>query len=668
MKFTLSAVLALASMAATSDAFLSPTLKMKTTAIYMAGDEEEVNEDGDQGTSRFREMMAAAKQRAPEQAPRAMNNPFLNPPPSTLPPPTQSPMNPDELSVEEQARMFREMMAGQAQAPAPPPQALPVRTSREDTAGRPVGRNPDADKIGNTSDLYFAQLKRDSSVRTMARIREDDDVSEAVFQDGGIEELDNLFQKNPYLKSQQDEEKEMLQNLPSEVVAPYFNTDKIDEEELSKGGISYKKKLMERRQKNLGGGSGPAPAPAPAPVEEPVPEPVVAQVSTPPPPPPKPEPVVAQVSTPPPPPSKPEPVPQPEVPAAEQTPFTVTSSTDGRKQNIRTMMGLTLKHRGGPAFGKGRLKGPDIDLFEGLVGELTNMLRDEAALQIDTLVDAAVEVSSTPVADPVPVPAPAAVSVPVQAPAAVPAPETPIAASAEPANIENTIACIEGAITMYKNSPPAIRDSVLVTLRAALMSAVDTCNAALASQPAPPITASADASIEGMVACIEGAVTMYKNSPPVLKESILATLRMALMSAVETCNVILSPGQVAPPAPAPVAPAPVAPQAPPPSTQAPPPPSNVGTDRNSKALENIFEKVEAAAGDGKFGLRSDLTAAEATELADQLVDMRGILMQELESDIPGPKPAEESSQASGGTSSKYEQMLAKARAEKAKLS
>ena len=446
-------------------------------------------------------------------------------------------------------------------------------------------------------------------------------------------------------------------------------------------GVSYKKKLEERRKKK--GGATPAPA---APKEEvaevaqaveptpPAPEPVVAEVSTPPPvqPVPEQEVVVPQAST-----TPPLPTPQ-EAPAPvveEPRPVKVTSSDDARQQNLRTFMGLILKHRGGPSFGKGRLKGSDIDLFQGLVDELTNMLKDEA----QNALPSAEAVSATPaVVEATPIPAAPVVSTPEAAPAA--------SASAEPANIDSTIACIEGAITMYNNSPPAIRDSVLVTLRAALQAAVDTCNVALAGQPAPPIAASADASIEGMVACIDGAVTMYKNSPPALKESVLVTLRMALMSAVETCNVVLSGGQAA---------APAAVAAPPPVVQAPPtvqpvapvaaaipeappqaPAAPIELDRNSKALEKLYDIVQSASGDGKLGLRSDLTADEASALADELVGMRSILMGELEAGIPepgeeapepakAPKPAKEPVSETS-TASKYQQMLAKARAEKAK--
>lgn len=671
MKFTLATVLALGTSVQNSDAFVTPTIKLSATDVKVgslfSSPEDEEPIAADTSGSRFAEMMQMAQQRGGQQpggavpGGRAVENPFLQP---------QAPASPGDLSVEEQARMFREMMAGNQAVPQ-----APMRVAAD--PGRPVGRNADADKIANTSDLYFAQLKRDSTVRTMARMKGDEQASNAVFEDSGIKELDNLLLTNPYLKGRQEEEKKLLENVPDEIVAPYFRSDEMEEEERTSAGISYKQKLLERQKKKA------AKAPAPAPKEDvaeatqaveasppapPEPEPVVADVSTPPPAEPEPEPVVAQETTTPPLPTPQQQQPPPPAPEpVEETPkpFTVTSSDDARTQNLRTLMGLIIKHRGGPGFGRGRLKGPDVDLFEGLVEEITNMLRDEAPAAV----------AESP---------PAVESAPVQPTAVESTKETPVAASsgAEPANIDATIACIEGAITMYNNSPPAIRDSVLVTLRAALMAAVDTCNVALASQPAPPVTAGPDASIEGMVACIEGAVTMYKNSPPALKESVMVTLRMALMSAVATCDVILGSGQ----APAPVAVAPPAAQAPAPVQPAavvetapvtPPPAPPVELDRNSKALEKLYEKVQSAAGDGKLGLRSDLSADEASELVNDLVGMRKILMEELEAGIPepgeaAPEPAKVTSPArdkpvSGtSTASKYQQMLAKARAEKAK--
>jgi hypothetical protein len=193
-------------------------LKAKNKA---KGGDDEDEEDSGSGSSRFKDLLKAAQAAgggADEQRlfPRAIENPFLNPPPPIPTPqtPVFQPLaaNPDELSVEEQARMFREMMAAsQAGAGVVPPVVpavvaaaaipdAPQRVAKTDRAGRPVGRNRDADTIANTSDLYFAQLKRDSTVRTIARIRGEEEMAEQVFADDGIKQLNDLLVKNPYLK------------------------------------------------------------------------------------------------------------------------------------------------------------------------------------------------------------------------------------------------------------------------------------------------------------------------------------------------------------------------------------------------------------------------------------------------------------------------------------
>jgi len=221
MKFSVSAVLALSTLASNSDAFLSPTTKMRTitSAMHMSEDQSfldalspgkkgdnndnEESEDSGSGSTRFQDMMKAAKQSGGAEAqrePTPIVNPFINP--VSSPQPTA---NLDDLSVEDQARMFREMMAGKQQSSPPPADIYEapiekVARGGADRAGRPAGRNRDADMIANASDLYFAQLKRDSSVRIIGRIQGDAEVSESVFADEGIEQLSGLLKENPYLK------------------------------------------------------------------------------------------------------------------------------------------------------------------------------------------------------------------------------------------------------------------------------------------------------------------------------------------------------------------------------------------------------------------------------------------------------------------------------------
>jgi hypothetical protein len=104
MKFSVSAVLALSTLTSNSDAFLSPTTKMSTitSAMYMSDDQSfldalspgkkddnnEESEDSGSGSTRFQDMMKAAKQSGGAEAqrePTPIMNPFINPVSSPLP-------------------------------------------------------------------------------------------------------------------------------------------------------------------------------------------------------------------------------------------------------------------------------------------------------------------------------------------------------------------------------------------------------------------------------------------------------------------------------------------------------------------------------------------------------------------------------------------------------
>lgn len=612
-------------------------------ALKSQPENEEDEVASSSGGSRFKEILELAKQQPePEPAFRPIMNPFLAPP---------QPSSPEELSVEEQARKYREMMEGGV-APKGVDLGPPaVRVSKTDRAGRPVGRNRDADSIANTSDLYFAQLKRDSSVRGLALRRGDEEEAQKVFADEGIRELENILVKNPYLQGQRDKEQNLIDTIPEEFVKSYLDGNTLSEEERNSSGVSYKEMLRQKRQKQTGGQAA-----APSPQQAYVPEPVV---ETPPP-------AVQSVQSIQPPPVAMAPPQSVSAPSSSTT----ASNPEETKKKLRTLMGLILKHRGGPGFGRGRLKGGEIDQFENLLQEVTGLLRAEAT-QSGATAMGGIPLMTQPAVAP---PAPAA------------APVAPV----NPSQMDSSVACIEGAITMYKNSPPELKSSVMVTLRAALASAINTCDGIIGVNDPTPVAASAQ--VDGTIAVIEGAVMMYRNSPPELQSSVVFTLRAALKSAVSTCDSLLGTPFAAAVVPAaPVVPAqpPVQPAAPvmPAQVAAPPVPAQVAVqttspgvppvDVNSKSLDEIYTKLSAAAGEGSLGLRSDLSSEDASDLADLLVEMRHVLMEELEAGIPGPdepkrdRVAAGSAQVAAGdtdggsTVSKYQQMLAKAKAEKA---
>lgn len=165
-----------------------------------------------QGGTRLKQIMEAAKKAQTEggNSMTPVQNPFAENPfegiegldPQATPSPAPGNLNLNEMTVEQQAEMFRQMMQGNMQPPpvqAAPDVAIPP-LPRPPAPDRKVGRNRDADAIQNTADVYFAQLKRDSTVRGIARIRGDYDQSNEVFADPKIKELENMIQENPHLK------------------------------------------------------------------------------------------------------------------------------------------------------------------------------------------------------------------------------------------------------------------------------------------------------------------------------------------------------------------------------------------------------------------------------------------------------------------------------------
>lgn len=432
--------------------------------------------------------------------------------------------------------------------------------------------------------------------------------------------------------------------------------------------------------------------------------------------------------------SQPEPA---SVVSQPQSASSFPSDTEDREEvrrGLRTLMGLILKHRGGPGFGKGRLKGAEAEGFDNLLEEITELLRSEVGsggvAPVQPVPPQVPPVQQTP-----------PVSTQPQARAAVQPPPQQVVSSAPPQpqvpnpvvssamtytapgppdqRMTSTIACVDGAVLMYKNSPPEIQEGLMIPLRGALMSAVNTCSQIIvekqldSSLAASCAMATAPGSINekmtSMIACVEGAVQMYKNSPPAVQEGLLVPLLGALMSAVNTCNQVIAEKEMdnvqayqdA------VTVSPVAGNPPQRSTTTSTTPGQFfevtpytpggtstqqgeeatmsttrtavepeasssdaavslfeGTDDNSIFLQTVYDSLEASSGDEKFGLKP-LSSDEAVDLANKLVDMKAMLIEELDTGIPlatsGSETKNDSAFAGG---SKYQQMLAKAKAEK----
>ena len=174
--------------------------------LQASSDEEAAAEPPDeevgQGGSRFKELLEKSQEIAASSSPAdGPNGPIIYNPIEGLKKPDaqQAPdaaSDDDDLTMEEQAKLFQKFMkiqqGGGGDTAAPQKQTNP--------GGKKVGRNRDADTIANKADVYFAQLKRDSTVRTIARHEGDLERANAVFADEGVKELENIITVNPYLK------------------------------------------------------------------------------------------------------------------------------------------------------------------------------------------------------------------------------------------------------------------------------------------------------------------------------------------------------------------------------------------------------------------------------------------------------------------------------------
>ncbi len=170
-------------------------------------------------------------------------------------------MTPEEvatLSVEEQARLYREFFYVQQQKKKTPQHQQMSKGSTSENFleagigfdGKKIGSNRDADAISNASDVYFAQLKRDSTTRNLARYSGDDDKANAVFHDPAIQDIHAPV--NPYLEDQQKKMRDVLVTVPEEMlVFQEFEDEegKLSKEELaSYTGISYKEKMGQKKR------------------------------------------------------------------------------------------------------------------------------------------------------------------------------------------------------------------------------------------------------------------------------------------------------------------------------------------------------------------------------------------------------------------------------------
>jgi len=507
---------------------------------------------------------------------------------------------------------------------------LPQKSKAADS-NRKVGFNADAYTMSNTADVYFAQLKQDSKVRKIARMRGDVETANQVFSDESVRQIGESWNENPYTKEKN------LAEARSEIEGTVrMHTAGGDSDGLKVGsGVSYRERLEQaKRAKQAsdvsvrdGGVSGAQEAVVQAPPRVEVPPPVAV-----------PSPSVGQqqmvgVSAP----QSMEPplAVQPKVattaprqsnigtsvaseagqtmqtsrvaPApAEPTAPSGTTVGDDVRGNVRTLQGLLLKQRGGPGFGAGRLNAPEAQRLEDTLGDVQGILRSEAGMEKRPAAAAvAAPVAAAP-AMPSPTRTIPAVPTPARAATVVSAAATAQTTSPDP--LAGTVACVEAALKMYKDASD--RDAMLVPLREALMAAASASNRHIAEAELEAHRAAIEA---GPTAAVAAAASASMSAPQ-------ATQQQPMMGFPTTYAVAKPDEDI------------VAVE----STATPiDTPAAASGDRaeNERKLSEVYDALSNAGGaGGKLGLRNDIGGGEAAELVEKLVTMRGVLLDELNSD------------------------------------
>ena len=247
----------------------------------------------------------------------------------------------------------------------------------------------------------------------------------------------------------------------------------MEEEELRKGGsaVSYKEKLAAKKQAKAGNVSPVVAATPPAaPVEEAKEDPFIMKA-----------PMEVQV--------------QEKSPlAAQDTTATIAADEESSRRLIRAMMGLILKHRGGPGFGNGILKGFDVERYEKTLNEVTELLRAECGAAAEEVN----QISTPAVPDSVPdVQEHQQLSVTAQTDLSGP--------ESIPSPLDSSIECIEAVVKMYKEAPTEQRDELLVPLRDAFQGVVTKCDNLVQSDSVPPTSQELEKASDIMTRVIENA-------------------------------------------------------------------------------------------------------------------------------------------------------------------
>ena len=383
----------------------------------------------------------------------------------TPPPPPTPPMS----GIPSQPQAQQQTQAQPAQYAAPQSTNTPANFAPKP----PKEANKDSYEIANTADVYFAQLKRDSSVRTEARKAGDLETANAAFEDDGVKALknylsDDLIEKR---RTQVAESGGEFETSRDEMIIPYEQEEEVDK---TYSGVSYREKLQDKMRAkdvkvntdsstSLTGGQTTEmnsffPKPQEMKIETPQETaPVVSREES--------EPQKIDTQT------------QGDEQSSQQFALeakdeneidmieapSMEDSEDTRRL-IRTGMGLILKHRGGPGFGHGRLKSAEADRLTTTMKDVISLLKSESGMSNESSTIPSVDVSIDATS-------------PDNIAGTTPAIETTSIPASGLEPLSGALTCVEAALNMYKNAPPNEQGKLLAPVRDALLSAATTINA-----------------------------------------------------------------------------------------------------------------------------------------------------------------------------------------------
>eukprot|EP00551_Chaetoceros_affinis_P009781 CAMPEP_0203682942 /NCGR_PEP_ID=MMETSP0090-20130426/47261_1 /ASSEMBLY_ACC=CAM_ASM_001088 /TAXON_ID=426623 /ORGANISM="Chaetoceros affinis, Strain CCMP159" /LENGTH=457 /DNA_ID=CAMNT_0050552061 /DNA_START=43 /DNA_END=1416 /DNA_ORIENTATION=- len=183
----------------------------------------------------------------------------MTPPPP--PPPQQQavPQVPQQQAVPQVPQQQYQVPVPQEQYNTPQPQQQPNQSNESDGTKTVydylptrAGGNKDAYEVNNSADVYFAQLKRDSTLRTEARKRGDLETANSPFAEEGVKALGGFFSDELIARRREQLAKNggEFETSRDEMLLPQHLAADEGDQGVDKAypGTSYKQKLMEAKR------------------------------------------------------------------------------------------------------------------------------------------------------------------------------------------------------------------------------------------------------------------------------------------------------------------------------------------------------------------------------------------------------------------------------------